>query len=456
MTWPTLPHQKPHSRHHHALTDRLPRVVGPVAAALLGAGWTIGSGIFRLPSDVAAGTGSAALSLIFWALGGLFALCGALCYAELAVRMPRSGAEFVYLDAAFGPGPAFLCGCAYLLSSPATIAAVARTFADYTSILSPLAEWQRRILAAGVIAALAAVACRSTQAGSRVVSAATLGKLAAIAVVIGAAMLMAPADATAGGVEPADGPGSAARLGLAFAAILFAYDGFQSVTQLGGEVCDPRRNLPKSILLGTLVVAAVYLLLNMAYLKTLGFAGVRASPAVAAETTRALLGSIGSLFVAGLVMLSTLGSAAAQLLGNPRVVFAMAEERLFFSPFALVGRRTETPWVAIAFMAAMAIALVIAGGYSFLTRVAVLTSYPMSALAMLGIPRLRRRHGPPEGFRMPLYPLPLVVYVATILTVWALSLIGDPPAVLCGVIVMLAGAAAYRVWRPGTTRPSHT
>jgi APA family basic amino acid/polyamine antiporter len=421
--------------------------MGLLAAVLLCAGWTIGSGIFRLPSEVAAGTGSAGLSLLFWLLGGVFAFFGALCYAELAVRLPRSGAEFVYLDAAFGPGPAFLCGCAYLLSSPATIAAVARVFADYAAILSPLSEWQRRILAAGLIAALAVVVTRSTRAGSVVVSAATIGKLAAIAVVVGAAMLAAPAASTAGAAIPAAGPRGATDLALAFAAIIFAYDGFQSVTQLGGEVRDPRRSLPRAILLGTLVVTVTYLLLNVAYLRTLGLAGVRASPAVAAETAGALIGAIGSVFVAGLVMLSTLGSAAAQLLGNPRVVFAMAEERLFFRPFALIGRHTETPWVAITFMAAVAIVLVLAGGYAFLTRVAVLTSYPISALTMLGIPRLRRRDGPPDGFRMPLYPLPIIAYVATILTVWGLSLVGDPAAALCGVIVMLAGAAAYRVWR---------
>jgi len=431
--------------------DRLPRVMGPLGAAFLSAGWTIGSGIFRLPSEVGTGATSSGMALMLWGLGGVFALCGALCYAELAVRIPRSGGEFVYLNAGFGPGLAFLSGWGYLLlSGPASIAAVSRTFADYAATIHPLSDSGRRVLAAFLIAALATVAARSTRAAATVVSAATLAKLVAIAFIVAAAMALFPGDPPLSSeghpamFPPAPGP-TAAGLALAFTAVIYAYDGFQGAALLGGEVTDPGRNIPLGLLIGTSAVAAAYLALNVTYLEVLGFPGVCSSEAVAADTMGVLLGRAGSGFVAGLVMVSTFGSLGAQLLGTPRAIFAMAEEGLFFGAFARPHPRARTPWLAITLVASMAILLVLTGGYGFLIRISVLSSYPLAALAMLAAPRLRRRAGTTSGFSMPLYPLPLAFFVGTIVIVWILSLVGDPPAVLYGVVVTALGAAVYAV-----------
>lgn len=435
---PATPRDRP-------VTERLPRVVGPVATALFVVGYTIGSGIFRLPAEVATKTGAQGTMLLWWILGAIFALAGAFCFAELGSRLPRSGGEFAYLNAAFGPSLAFLFGwCNLVLSGPASIAAVARTFADYGAALLPMSEWARRLVAAALIVLHALIVLRSTRGGARVVGIATVGKLVAIGVVIVAAFQFpaAPLPNPTPWVDEPTMP--ATSLALGFTAIIFAYKGFQSVAMLGGEVRDPQRSIPLGVIGGTALVGLIYVLLNLAFVHVLGFDAVKGSSAVAADTMRAIFGAPGARFVSALVLVATFGTVAAQMMAFPRLAFAMAEEGVFFRRFAALSR-WNTPSQAVGLVAGMALLLVLTGSYAALIRIAVLSLYPLTAVALCSAVVLRRREGPP-AWGMPLYPLPLLLFVATVAVVSVFSLLGDPKAFALSIGATLAGYPIYLVW----------
>jgi len=425
------------------MTDRLPRFLGPAAATLFTAGWTIGSAVFRVPSEIAHATGSVGASMALWVLGGIVALCGAFSYSELSVRLPRAGSEYAYGMAAYGPFVGFLIAWATLLTGPASVAAVARAFADYASVLVPMDESARRLAAAAAIGVLASVAILSSRAGTLVAAMAGVAKLLAIlgVIVVGLAFTGHPAAAATESMTS----GGWMHYGPAFVAIVWAYDGFQSVALMAGEAKDPRRTLPIGLVAGLGLVTLAYLLLNVTYLKVLGIAGVAATPTVAATTLAAVIGPSGERLIAMLVMMCTLGTVAAQCTGYPRYFFAPAEDGLFPAWMAKLSKRAATPANAISVLAAVAVALVLSGGYAFLIRLAVLTSYPLFCVALLGAIRLRRRDGPPAGFSMPFYPLPLIVFCGGIIITCIASFLDAPVGMAYAVAVWAAGALVYRL-----------
>lgn len=431
------------------MSQPLPRVVGTVGTALFCVGWTIGSGIFRVPADVATRTGSFGIAVGFWVLGGVFVLAGALAYSELATRMPQSGGETVYLARAWGPRWAFLFGWVNLIiAGPASVAAVARTFGDYAATLVPMGEWQIRGLAAALIVTLTILVMRTTAGSTRLLTAATFGKIAAIAAVLVAAVALTPSGPVPDTIAATGAP-TFRDLALAFTSILFAYKGFQMVVLIGGEVKDPQRTLPLGLLLGSATLIALYVGLNLAYTTVLGFDGVKASPAVAADTMRALLGSAGSAFVAVMVMICTFGTVLASVIGYPRMAFAMAERGVFFPAFLRLSP-WKTPWVGTLVVGPIALVLVLSGTFAFLSRLAVMALFPLMAMALVGAMRLRRREGAPSGFAMPLYPLPVVFFTAVVVLVTVFAALGDPRAALLSVATVVVGLAVEPLLRRGS------
>jgi amino acid transporter len=352
--------------------------------------------------------------------------------------MPASGGETVYLARAWGPRWAFLFGWVNLtIAGPASIAAVSRTFADYAATVRPMGEWQVRLLAAGLVVALTLLVIRTTAGSTRLLTAATFGKIAAMVAVLVAAIALAPAGPPVAQAAPATGAGLR-DIGLAFTSILFAYKGFQMVVLIGGEVKEPQRTLPLGLLLGSAVLIALYVGLNLAYTAVLGFDGVKASPAVAADTMGVLLGASGSTFVAAMVMTCTFGTVLASLIGYPRMAFAMAERGVFFPAFLRLSR-WKTPWVGTLIAGPIAVVLVLSGTFAFLSRLAVMALFPLMALALVGAMRLRRLEGLPEGYRMPLYPLPVLFFTAVVVAVTLFASLGDPRAAALSAGTVVVG-----------------
>jgi APA family basic amino acid/polyamine antiporter len=436
-----------------APADALPRVLGVGRFAMVLVAITIGTAIFRVPSVVAANAGSTAIAIGVWVVGGVFAFAGGLAAAEVTVRYPRAGGEYALLRTMYGERTAFVYGWTWLLLvSPASIAAVARTFADYAGALIVLSEWERRLITVVVIAIHAALAMASTRIASRFVSAATVAKLLAMGAVALAAFVLTPV-----GPPPAAPPlpESAGSIGLiiaAMVAVIWAYDGTAQVT-MAGDTRDPARTIPRGLILAAAIVVVVYLVMVVAYQRPLGFQAMAASQAVAADAMGALVGPRGAALVAGLVMLSAYSCGMAQLVSHPRVTFALSADGMFFARFATLSA-AGTPWIAVALHALLAAGLALAGGYEFLFRLVVFAFYPLAAMVYIGAIVLRRRDGPPTGFRMPFYPWPIIIYSLLLGLVLVVSLIEDPLAPLYSAAVLAAGWLVHRfVVRKGAARP---
>jgi len=441
----------------HGTGDRLPRQLGFWSATALAVGLVVGSGIFRAPSAVAADAGTAGRIALVWTAGGLIALCGALALAELAVMFPRSGGLYAFLREAYGPPAAFAWGWTALVVLPASAAALAVVVAEYFGVFVPLTGVGTRLVAAALIVGVASVAYRSTRGMSALQSTATAAKVAALVGIVALAFALddgaggALAAPTAGAPPAAADSAAAAdwgQLGVALVAALYAYHGWHSLTFVGGEVRDPARTYPRALLTGMAVVLAVYLAVNTAYLYVLPVSTLASSPLVAADVMRHLLGPRASAVVSALVMLSAFGTLVANVLTQPRVFYAMAEDGLFFRRLAAVHPRHRTPHVAVALVAAMAVALAALLSFDQLRELLVVGVWPFLALLVLGVPILRRRRpGVPRPYRTPGYPLVPLAFVAATLAVLVNIAVQHPRSTLASFAFTLLGVPVYVGWR---------
>jgi basic amino acid/polyamine antiporter, APA family len=434
--------------------DRLPRRLGFWATTAVMIGTIIGSGIFRVPATVAVDVGSVAGIAAVWVLGGVIALCGALAIAELAAALPQSGGVFVYLREAYGPAVAFVYGWAMLFLSPAGTAGLALVFAEYLGTLVPLSPAGVRLVAAGAIVVVAAAGYRSVRGAGAIQSAATVGKVAALTALVVAAFLLGDGDVGAlGRGAPAASEARWGGVGLGLVAALWAYNGFQDMVCIAGEVRDPGRVLPRALLVGTAVVISIYLAANAAYLYVLPYAALRASPLVASDAMVRVLGTAGAGAVAAMVMISTFGALNGLVLTQPRVFYAMAAEGLLFAPLARVHPRFGTPHVAVASFALVALACVWSRTFEQLTEAFVLGIWPFLALAAAGVLVLRRtRPDLARPYRTPGYPAVPLVFVAGTLWIVGSALVARPVTTLAGVGLRLLGVPVYLVWRAARRR----
>ena len=398
----------------------LPRKIGLWSAVAVLIGSTIGSGIFRSPAGVATKLPGPLPMLAVWATGGLFALCGALSLAEVAGARPRTGGLYAYIREGWGRLPAFLFGWAELVViRAASLGAVSLTFAAYFLRFlgrDPTAEpyaTQVHWIAAVAIAVTATFNYVGVRWGSLVQNLTTLAKYAGLVVIVLVALAVGLPRTGGHNFTPAAPPGSfsIAPFGLALVGVLWAFDGWADLSFVAGEVKDPRRTLPRALIIGTLAVIAIYLLANVAYLSVMTVGEISASPLVAADVAARVIGEGGVAFVATTVMLSTFGTLNGSLLTAPRIFFALADDGLFFRPVARVHPRFETPYVAIALTAALGIVFVLLRTFDQLADAFVTAIVPFYALGVASIFVLRKRSDYDPPYRVPLYPLVPALFV---------------------------------------------
>jgi len=407
-----------------ARDSSLPRRLGLWSAIAVLVGSTIGSGIFRSPAGIADKLPGPLPLLAIWLTGGLFALCGALTLAEVAGAFPRTGGVYVFIRESWGRLPAFLFGWAELvLIRAAALGAISTTFSEYfIRVLGydpRVAPYSRYVhyVAAGAILLLAAFNYVGMKWGSLVQNLTTIAKTGALLLLIVFALALGLPE-TGGHFTPAAPAGSFtfARFGLALVSVLWVYDGWADVSFIGGEVKDPEKNLPRVLIGGTLIIIALYLLANVAYLAVLPVEEIRHSKLVAADAADRLVGPIGVAFVAVAVMVSTFGTLNGSIMTGSRILFAMAADGLLFKPVATVHKRFHTPSVAIGLEAGLGVLFVLLGTFEQLADTFVTAIVPFYALAVGSVFVLRRRPEYKPPFRVPGYPVvPAIFIVATIL-----------------------------------------
>ncbi|MEP6995880.1 MAG: amino acid permease, partial [Acidobacteriota bacterium] len=295
-------------------------------ATMVVVGGIIGAGIFINPYLVAQRLPSAGLVLAAWAAGGLIALGGALAFAELASLFPRTGGEYVYLREAYHPLVGFLFGWASLVMiQGGGIAAVAITFGQYTLRFVGASDADPKPLAVVALIVVAAVNYAGVKMGSRLLNVLVLLKVAALAVLIFGGLWLArrlPALSTPAAAAPP--AATVLAFGAALVPILFSYGGWQSVNIVAEEIREPRRALPRALLIGTLIVIGVYLLVNLVYLTTLTREGLAATTTPAAAAVRRLFGPGADRWIAAAISISTFGFLDLTLLAPTRIYYAMA------------------------------------------------------------------------------------------------------------------------------------
>jgi APA family basic amino acid/polyamine antiporter len=424
-------------------------------------GSVIGSGIFVAPGLILRQVGgSAGYSMLIWLAGGVLSLLGALTYAELAAANPEAGGLYCYIRNGFGRLPAFLYGwCLFFVIASGTIAALAHAFTNYLQEIISLNQVQSSVVVVLMIAVVTAVNVWGTRKSSNLNNVTTVIKVGVI-VVLGTILLilglsrrththelMHPSATSLSGFSLFSG------IGFAMISVLWAYEGWQFGTYSAGEVKNPQKCFPKAFLMGSLVLAGLYLFAVIAYLVALGPAGAAASDTIASTAAREVIGPWAAKLVAFTILISTFSSTNSVILTAPRVFFAMANDKLFFKKLAEVHPRFGTPAAAVLALGVWSCVLASASGFAKLANGAIFIGWIFYGLGAASIFPIRRANqGRPIPYRVPGYPVTPLLFVLA-----ALSLVGnaiyaamaDPKQfnyLLVAIVLMLLGLPAYFFW----------
>jgi amino acid transporter len=450
MTTSASPHTPPLAPQ---TSPTLRRQLGLWSAVAVLIGSTIGSGIFRSPAGIADKLPGPLPLMSVWIAGGLFALCGALTLAEIAGAFPQTGGAYVYVREGWGRLPAFLFGWSELvLIRAASLGAVSTTFAEYflrvlgyDPAMEPYTDWVHYV-AAVAIGLTATFNYFGVRWGSLVQNLTTLAKYGGLLFIILLAFAIG-LPKTGGHYTPLAPEGSfhIAAFGLALVSVLWAFDGWADLSFVAGEVKDPRRTLPRALIIGTVAVIAIYLLANLAYLAVMPVEEIRRSKLVAADVAERLIGAPGVILVACTVMLSTFGTLNGSLLTAPRIFYAMADDGLFFRKVAAVHPKYHTPYIAILLTTGLGIVFVLLRTFEQLADAFVTAIIPFYALAVASIYVLRKRPDYDPPFRVPLYPVvPALFVLATVfLLVNAIIDPGSRWATVAVLGIILLGIPVY-------------
>jgi APA family basic amino acid/polyamine antiporter len=430
----------------------LSRTLGLRDLVLIVVGTVIGSGIFLVPSTVLRQTGGdVTAALLVWVVGGVLSMLGALTFAELGAAKPDAGGLYVYIRDAFGALPAFLYGwTAFFVIGSGSVATLAVAFTGYLRQLVPVSPMAAKVVAVIVIAIIMAVNVRGVRQGADVQNVTTAIKAGAIVVM---SVLLLALGAGASAVPSVDAASPAdmslfSGLGLAMIGVLWAYEGWQYATFSAGETVDPQRIFPRALVLGTMILIAIYLLANVAYLAALGTTGVMASERVAADAVSAVLGPAAGKVIAAVILVSMFSAANGITLTAPRLYFSMARDRLFFAKLAEVHPRFGTPALAIVVSSVWAMLLAITGTFEQLLTYVVFVGWIFYVLGGLAIFAYRRKHPDmPRPFRTPGYPLTPLLFVASAAAIVLNTIVSQPGRAAIGIGLVLLGVPAFYMWR---------
>ncbi|MDQ6631221.1 MAG: amino acid permease, partial [Verrucomicrobiota bacterium] len=423
--------EKPHLIRGLTLRDTISLVVGTI----------IGTGVFLKTSNMAQAVGSPKLVLLAWVAAGILSLAGALTYAELGAMLPKAGGEYVFLRTAYGDLPAFLFGWMRLVvGSSGSIAIFGVAFATFLSALIPLdmvwaektfylfkqkIDWQfgiQQIVAVGIILIFSAINCLRVVFGGRIQTILTLAKVVGIGAIIVGVFFFAPTASW----EHLKAPLAAkawcgwSAFGAAMLAALWAFDGWNNMPMVAGEVQNPERNIPRALIVGMLIVLLIYGLANLAYCYALPFQEIltshstlyRSALPVASKAAQTFLGTRGPALVSIAFLISTLGVLNGSILTSARIPYAMARDGLFFSRFATLSKETAVPVAAIILQAIWSSLLAISATFDQLTNYVVFAGWIFYAATTAAVFVLRKKMpNVPRPYKTLGYPVVPLIFV---------------------------------------------
>jgi APA family basic amino acid/polyamine antiporter len=456
----------------------LKRDLGMWGAAAIVVGTVIGSGIFLVPRTMIQRVGTPEMVFLIFVFGGLLSLAGALSYAELAAMLPEAGGEYNYLREAYGPMWGFLYSWTQMwVAKSGSIATLATGFFYYLTNFFPILDrvFYRlplpigpqggplelrygQLLGMALILGLAWLNYVGVKVGGEVQIAVTVIKVALIAFIIMAGFAFGQPHPPSAGI-PA--PLTTAGFFAALVAALWAYDGWNNVSMVASEIHQPQRNLPLSLIWGTIAVIAIYLLANGAYFHVLSASEVGSSPRVAAEMMRKILGGAGANAVSVAAMISIFAALNGSILAGSRVPYAAARDGYFFSAVARVNAQHHTPGIAILALSGWSAILVLSGRYEQLFTYVIFASWILYGMTTAAVLVLRKKRPElPRPYKTWGYPVVPIVFVSVAGFLVISTLLDSPRESLMGIGLIILGLPFYYRWarqvRANAAEDSHS
>ncbi|MEO6166179.1 MAG: amino acid permease, partial [Chitinophagales bacterium] len=413
-------------------------------------------GIFRNPSIIAQHAGSATIFFLAWILGAVVSICGALTFAEIGSRFPVAGGYYKLFSLCYHPATAFMLIWAYILLNAGSTAVVAFTGAQYiTPVLLPDSLQNangEKLMFFSIVGILFILNFLGIRMGSRTQNMLSMLKIGLMLIFIATLFFIPPAadsiPVLKGATKTIASPFSAfiTALGMSLIAIFFTYGGYQNIVNMGADVKSPQRIIPRAILFAIGIVFVLYFSINIAYVKVLGFETVQQSPLIAADLGKVLFGNAGAAFASVVIFISVLGFINSELLHNPRVMYAMAEEKILPPIFMKVHAEKQVQEFTLIFYTSLVIVMfLLLQTYSNLLNYVMFNDTISLACAAFCIFILRKKKTGDEskGFRIRWFPVLPVIFILMQLTVTANIVYSDPKNSLIGLGVMLCGFPLY-------------
>jgi len=452
-------------------SPHLIRGLGLWSATAIVIGDMIGTGVFLVTSDMARAVGSLLLVFAAWIIGGLIVLFGAFCYAELGAAFPKAGGNYVYLNRGLGPLWGFLFGwMSSFLDRPVAMATLAAGFLRFLGFLFPVvatplftARFGRyefgftaaQPLAALVVIAATAVNYLSVRFGGSIQVLLTSLKMGAILLIVVAGVLFGTQKSIR--MAPSVAPFGLGVIGAVLTAlvpVMWAFNGFNDLGDLGEEIEHPEKNIPRAIILGLLTVGGLYLLANVAYFQVLPFSAIAQSQHVASDVVQSFAGSRGARWLTIAMAISALGALHVVVLTGARIPFAMARDGVFFQFAQRIHPTFRTPSGSLIFLGSIGAVLALSGTYEELYALFVFAVWIFFALTAIALLRLRKTEPdltrPYRAWGYPVTPLIfLIAAIALTANLWMVR----PVRSSLGLAVILAGIPFYHDWRKSTQIP---
>lgn len=428
------------------------KVLGVAFGVAIIIGNTIGVGILRTPGEIAGRLPNAGLFLLLWVAGGLYALMGALSMAELGAMIPRSGGQYVFVRRGLGEYSGFIVGWSDWISTAGTAALVSMVFAEYTVQLLPgLARYQS-LLGLGIIGIFTAILWAGIRTGDKTQKITSLIKALGL---IGLAIACLVVSGRAEPVAPHPLPQGAALISaivISVQSIIYTYDGWNGTFYFSGELTDPGREIPRATILGVLSVMAVYLLLNIAFLKAVPIGTMAGDPFVAATAARAVFGTAGDIVIRLIVVIGMLSTVNACLLMASRVPVAMAEDGLVAGQVTRVSA-SGTPRLSLTVTSLVAAAFVLTGTFNQVLALLAFFFVLNYAMSFTSLFVLRRKEpDAPRPFHAPAYPFMTGFALLGAIAFLVSGFFGDRANSIRSTIVLAASYPVYWVFRYASRR----
>ncbi|TDT61300.1 APC family permease [Fonticella tunisiensis] len=428
-----------------SVSKSLKREVGLPEAITMVIGVVIGAGIFFKASTVFKNAGAPIPGVLAWVIGGLITMASALTAAEIAAAIPKTGGVFVYLKELYGERWAFLFGWVQaLIYVPGVAAALAIVFVTQSTYFIPITGIYQKILAIFIMFFIMLLNIISTKIGSKVQFISTVGKLIPIFAIIVFGLVKGQAHSFSNTVST--GSAGAAGFGAAVLGTLWAYDGWIGVGNMAGELKNPKRDLPRAIILGLAITIAVYILINIAIVNIMPLQDVIGSSKPASDAAVILFGNVGAGIIAAGIMVSIFGALNGYLMTGVRIPFAMAQNRLFpfYKFFGKVNDRFETPLNMFLFEVIIASTYILSGSFDTLTNLSVFVMWIFFVMTVAGIFILRSKHRHLERpYVVPLYPIVPIIGIAGGLYIIISMLFTNTAHAVYGIIITLLGLPVY-------------